>query len=65
LLLVQDILAPTPAGAPSIEYFVAGSILAHGDHSLKRERSLTIPNTSSGAAAITVERSTCTFCGVT
>ena len=56
--LDQDILAPTPVGGPSSVCFMSGSISNQADHSLKRVRSLTIENTSSGEALMTADRST-------
>src|SRR5207245_9898944 len=50
-------IAPWPAGAPSNEFFAAGSSFAHGDQACQLWKSLTCVNTAGAGAAMVVLRS--------
>src|SRR5438445_13642012 len=50
-------IAPWPAGAPSNEFFAAGSSFAHGDHACPSGKSLTRGRTAGAGAEIVGLRS--------
>src|SRR5438445_490457 len=57
LLPAHANIAPWPAGAPSNEFFAAGSSFAHGDQACQLWKSLTCVNTAGAGAAMVVLRS--------
>src|SRR5438093_10462820 len=57
LLPAHANIAPWPAGAPSNEFFAAGSSFAHGDQACQLWKSLTCANTAGAGAAMVVLRS--------
>src|SRR5262245_65238940 len=54
----QRYTAPTPAGSPSYDCFMPGSILPHGFHASHLWKSLICANTTAGGAAMVVARAT-------
>src|SRR5262249_1369574 len=57
LLPAHERAAPFPAGAPSNEFFAAGSSFAHGDQASQLWKSLTCANTAGAGAAMVARRS--------